>query len=154
MFNPLIKVSDMDEKFVKVEVLIDTTSPEQLESLNMLLNTIGKEPAAPAAPAAPAEVEKPQGKRSSRAAAKQPEPAQAPESSPAAEAPAEEDPKPAAGEGKVEYKIEEVREKLKEKVNDHREAIKAKLTELGAPNVSSLDPAKYGEFMDFLNSCE
>lgn len=49
-----------------------------------------------------------------------------------------------------QLKIEDVRAKLAEKVNDHREAIKDKLTELGAKNVTSLATDKYQEFLDFL----
>lgn len=48
--------------------------------------------------------------------------------------------------------IEEVREMLTKKVNEHREAIKQKLTELGAPSVTKLDPSKYDELYNFLNS--
>lgn len=49
-------------------------------------------------------------------------------------------------------KVEDVRALLSEKVDDHRVEIKKKLTELGAPNVSALNPEKYGEFMEFLKS--
>jgi len=48
--------------------------------------------------------------------------------------------------------IESVRAVLATKVNDHREAIKNKLNELGAPSVTKLDPSKYQEMYDFLNS--
>ena len=48
--------------------------------------------------------------------------------------------------------IEDVRAALASKVNDHREAIKAKLDELGAPSVTKLDPSKYEEMYNFLNS--
>lgn len=48
--------------------------------------------------------------------------------------------------------IEDVRGMLAKKVNEHRDAIKEKLTELGAPSVTKLDPAKYDEMYDFLNS--
>lgn len=58
---------------------------------------------------------------------------------------------PAPAESKV-IKVEEVRALLAEKVDDHRKEIKAKLTELGAPNVSALDPGKYAEFVEFLNT--
>ena len=47
--------------------------------------------------------------------------------------------------------IEEVRALLVTKVNDHREVIKQKLEELGAPSVSKLDPSKYDEMFNFLN---
>lgn len=48
--------------------------------------------------------------------------------------------------------IEDVRGMLVKKVNDHREVIKQKLNELGAPSVTKLDPAKYDEMYDFLTS--
>lgn len=48
--------------------------------------------------------------------------------------------------------IEDVRAALASKVNDHRDAIKAKLDELGAPSVTKLDPSKYEEMHKFLNS--
>lgn len=46
--------------------------------------------------------------------------------------------------------IEDVRGMLSKKVNDHREVIKQKLNELGAPSVTKLDPAKYDEMYNFL----
>lgn len=58
---------------------------------------------------------------------------------------------PTAQSSKVEYKIEDVRSSLALKVQDHREAIKAMLTKLGAANVTLLDPSKYEEFVTFLN---
>ena len=149
----------MNEQLVKVEVLVDTTNPEQLGALGAFLNTIGgvktpipkenpstadfippqPEPEKPIDPEAP----KPVRKRSSKPAS----PAE-PEV-PAAPAEPEKPAEPAK-----EYTVEEVREKLKEKVSDHREAIKGKLTELGSPNVSSLDPSKYTEFVNFLEGLE
>lgn len=48
--------------------------------------------------------------------------------------------------------IEDVRAALASKVNDHRDSIKAKLDELGAPSVTKLDPSKYEEMHNFLNS--
>lgn len=157
----------MNEKFVKVEVLVDTTNPEQLGALGTFLSTVGgvpvpipvkkpngatadfippqPEPEKPAEPESP----KPARKRSPKPAAPaEPEKPAEPET-PAAPTEPE---KPA--EPEKEYKVEEVREKLKEKVSEHREEIKAKLTELGAPNVSSLDPSKYTEFVNFLEGLE
>lgn len=57
-------------------------------------------------------------------------------------------------EGEAEesdIKIEDVRALLAKKVNDNRDAIKAKLTELGANNVTSLESSNYPKFMEFLN---
>lgn len=46
--------------------------------------------------------------------------------------------------------VEDVRAMLAQKVNAHRDVIKQKLNELGAPSVTKLDPAKYDEMYDFL----
>lgn len=48
--------------------------------------------------------------------------------------------------------IEDVRGMLAKKVNEHRDVIKQKLNELGAPSVTRLDPAKYDEMYNFLES--
>ena len=48
--------------------------------------------------------------------------------------------------------IEDVRGMLAKKVNEHRDVIKQKLNELGAPSVTKLDPAKYDEVYNFLES--
>ena len=48
--------------------------------------------------------------------------------------------------------IEDVRKMLAQKVNEHRDVIKQKLNELGAPSVTKLDPAKYDEMFNFLKA--
>lgn len=48
--------------------------------------------------------------------------------------------------------INDVREVVAKKAAAHRTEMKAKLKQLGADNVTKLDPAKYGEFLTFLNS--
>lgn len=48
--------------------------------------------------------------------------------------------------------IEDVRGMLAKKVNEHRDVIKQKLNELGVPSVTKLDPAKYDEMYNFLES--
>lgn len=53
-----------------------------------------------------------------------------------------------------EIKISDLRTLLSKKVDEHRDDIKAKLTELGAKNVTTLDEAKYEEFYTFLKSLE
>ncbi len=50
------------------------------------------------------------------------------------------------------FKIEDVRKALTEKVQGHRDAIKAELTKLGASNVTLLDPSKYEIFINFLTA--
>ena len=49
-----------------------------------------------------------------------------------------------------EIKISDLRTLLSKKVDEHRDDIKAKLTELGAKNVTTLDESKYEEFHNFL----
>lgn len=48
--------------------------------------------------------------------------------------------------------IEDVRAMLAKKVNEHRDSIKQKLNDLGAPSVTKLDPSKYDEMYNFLAS--
>ena len=48
--------------------------------------------------------------------------------------------------------IEDVRKMLAQKVNEHRDVIKQKLNEFGAPSVTKLDPSKYDEMYNFLES--
>ena len=94
-------------------------------------------PSAPAAPAAPAKPEEPK-KPSAPAVAPAPT---KPAATPAPSAPA------ASSASKT---IEDVRAELAKKVNDHRDVIKNKLIELGAPSVTKLDPSKYDEMYNFL----
>lgn len=46
--------------------------------------------------------------------------------------------------------IQDIRTLLASKVDNHREAIRAKLTELGARNVTGLDAQNYDSFYEFL----
>lgn len=80
-----------------------------------------------------------------------------PETKPAPVAPAPVAPAtaaPAAPAKPASISIDEVRAVLVNKVNAHREEIKNKLTELGAPSVTKLDPSKYEEMLNFLNSLD
>ena len=47
-----------------------------------------------------------------------------------------------------------MRKALASKVANHRAEIKDKLDEFGAPSVTKLDPAKYQEMLDYLNSLD
>lgn len=71
-------------------------------------------------------------------------------------APAKPTPQPAApaapAASSASKSIEDVRGMLAKKVNEHRDVIKQKLNELGAPSVTKLDPAKYDEMYNFLES--
>ena len=48
--------------------------------------------------------------------------------------------------------IDDVRKVVASKAAAHRNEVKAKLTELGAKNVTTLDPSKYQELVDYLNT--
>lgn len=64
-----------------------------------------------------------------------------------------EKPAPAPDPKKVEepaVSIQDIRTLLASKVDNHREAIRAKLTELGAKNVTGLDARNYDAFYEFL----
>jgi hypothetical protein len=76
---------------------------------------------------------------------------EAPKAETKKEEPKEEPKKETPNKEESGIKIEDVRALLAKKVNDNRAEIKAKLTELGANNVTSLDSSKYQEFTDFLN---
>ncbi len=92
--------------------------------------------------------------------ASQPAPAPAPKPQAPAAAPAQTqsaaEPAPSApaapAASSASKNIEDVRGMLAKKVNEHRDVIKQKLNELGAPSVTKLDPAKYDEMYNFLES--
>lgn len=92
-------------------------------------------PSAPAAPAPAKPTPQPAAPAQTQSAAK-----------PAPSAPAA----PAASS--ASKSIEDVRGMLAKKVIEHRDIIKQKLNELGAPSVTRLDPAKYDEMYNFLES--
>lgn len=58
--------------------------------------------------------------------------------------------KPASEAPASTITIEDVRKALSEKVNAHRNEIKDKLTELGAPSVTKLSQDKYQDMYNFL----
>ena len=128
-------------KLIEVKFSVDTENPQEVQNLiEVLQGFIGEK-------TEPVKKEVPK-----KAAPKKETPAK--KEAPKKEAPAKEEaPKEAAKEESTsDVKIEDVRALLAKKVNDHRTEIKAKLTELGANNVTSLDKAKYPEFTEFLNS--
>lgn len=132
---------------VKIEAHVDVTNPAQVEALNTFLKSLGgeKQPCETKA-ALPAKNQKAAAKAAKDVEVKDAE-VVAPET-PAAQAAAEEAP---AENAEAQIKIEDVRALLSKKVGNHRDAIKEKLTALGANNVTSLDKGKYQEFVDFLN---
>lgn len=121
---------------ISVEVSVNLSENTQKFLTSLFGNAIA--PSAPAAPAKPAPAKptpQPAAHAQTQSAAK-----------PAPSAPAA----PAASS--ASKNIEDVRGMLAEKVNEHRDEIKQKLNELGAPSVTKLDPAKYDEMYNFLES--
>ena len=121
---------------IKVSVDVNIHLSEKTEQF--ILGLFSSKPANVAQPAAPAA--KPESK-----------PASKPE--PAANA-AKSESKPANTAPSDNVSIEDVREALSKKVATHRNEIKEKLTELGAPSVTKLDKSKYSNMLDFLNSLD
>lgn len=121
---------------IKIEVSVKLNLSEDVKNFVASLVSNSSKSAAPATTAKPA-------------------PAPAKPAAKPAPAPA----KPAAlaakpAEDKAEVSIEDVRKALASKVANHRAEIKDKLDEFGAPSVTKLDPAKYQEMLDYLNSLD
>ena len=128
----------MDIK-VNIELSLNSATQDFIKSILGNFNTTTPKSAAALVPAPkPASKPKP-------TPAPAPKPAPAPVSEPAPESEVETAVDP-------DVTIEDVRAALSEKVNTHRDEIKAKLTELGAASVTRLDPSKYQEMYDFCKS--
>lgn len=123
---------------IKVSVDVNIHLSEKTEQF--ILGLFGGKSVNNAQPAAQAA--KPASKPESKPASKPAAPAAKPESKPADTAPSD------------NVSIEDVREALSKKVATHRNEIKEKLTELGAPSVTKLDKSKYSNILDFLNSLD
>lgn len=131
---------------VEVSVNLSENTQNFIKSLfgNAIAPSAPAAPAAKPAPAAPAAPAKP------APAKPTPQPA-APAQTQSAAKPAPSAPAAPAASS-ASKNIEDVRGMLAEKVNEHRDEIKQKLNELGAPSVTKLDPAKYDEMYNFLES--
>lgn len=130
---------------ISVEVSVNLSENTQKFLTSLFGNAI-----APSAPVASASKPAP-------AAPAKPAPAK-PTPQPVAPAPTKPTATPAPGApaaqaaSSASKSIEDVRALLAKKVNEHRDVIKQKLNELGAPSVTKLDPAKYDEMFNFLES--
>lgn len=144
----------MESIKISVEVSVNLSESTQDFIKSLFAATVSKPAmpveAKPAAPAAPVEAKlevKPEAKPAAPAA-----PVEAkPEAKPAVPA-ASVEAKPVVEPTAPAVSIEDVRQELVKKVNAHREEIKAKLTEFGAPSVTKLDPSKYADMYNFLTS--
>lgn len=83
-----------------------------------------------------------------------PAPAPAPSPAPAPEKTEEPEPMPMGANSSLgsdpAVSIQDIRTLLASKVDNNREAIRAKLTEMGARNVTGLDAQNYDAFYEFL----
>lgn len=136
---------------VEVSVNLSENTQKFLTSLFATGVPSGAQVAASVSKPAPAALAKP------APAKPTPQPAAPAQTQSAAEpAPSAPTPKPAApaapAASSASKNIEDVRGMLAKKVNEHRDVIKQKLNELGAPSVTKLDPAKYDEMYNFLES--
>lgn len=157
------------ETVINIKVTVEL--PEWLKALTEKLMSNGiqasvkqeatEQPAAPEAPAKPAA--KPASKPAApaqkpEAPAKPAAPAAKPKMSlgkPAATAAKPAAPaKPADDEPENELTINDVRELLKQKFEGNAATIKAKLLDLGAENMTKLDPSHYQEMYDFLSELD
>ena len=135
---------------IKLNVQLNDLSEKSIELLSRLLSSISGCPKG--AVVTGTQVEK-QSKEEKLAPAPKPVAEKPVAEKPVAEKPVAEKPvaeKPV--ESKQSIGIEDVRKVLAQKVNDHRDTIKQKLNELGAPSVTKLAPEKYKEMFDFLKS--
>ena len=123
---------------ISVEVSVNLSENTQNFIKSLFGNAIAPSAPAPTAPAKPAPT-KPT-----------PQPAAPAQTQSAAEPAPSAPAAPAASS--ASKSIEDVRGMLAKRVNEHRDVIKQKLNELGAPSVTRLDPAKYDEMYNFLES--
>lgn len=130
---------------ISVEVSVNLSENTQKFLTSLFGNAI-----APSAPAAPASKPAPTAPAKPAPAKPTPQPA-APAQTQSAAKPAPSAPAAPAASS-ASKSIEDVRAMLAKKVNEHRDVIKQKLNELGAPSVTKLDPAKYDEMYNFLES--
>lgn len=124
---------------ISVEVSVNLSENTQNFIKSLFGGAIVTAPAKPVSQPAPAQVPKPQASAAAPAPTK-------PAATPAPGAPA------AQAASSASKSIEDVRKMLAQKVNEHRDVIKQKLNEFGAPSVTKLDPSKYDEMYNFLES--
>lgn len=130
---------------ISVEVSVNLSENTQKFLTSLFGNAI-----APSAPAASVSKPAPAALAKPAPAKPTPQPAAPAQTQSAAEPAPSAPAAPAASS--ASKSIEDVRRMLAKKVNEHRDVIKQKLNELGAPSVTKLDPAKYDEMYNFLES--
>ena len=124
---------------MKVEIKFEANLEEtqDLEMVRKICQVIGANPVTVKKPAPAQDVKKP-----------------APAPAPAPKKTEEPEPMPMDANSSLgsdpAVSIQDIRTLLASKVDNHRETIRAKLTELGARNVTGLDTRNYDSFYEFL----
>lgn len=138
---------------IKISVEVSVNLSENTQNfIKSLFGNVTTSVAAPAQKTAPVAPAKPAPQTAQTTQAPKPQaPAAAPAQTKSAAVPAPGAPA-AQAVSSASKSIEDVRAMLAKKVNEHRDVIKQKLNELGAPSVTKLDPAKYDEMYNFLES--
>ena len=121
----------------EVKITIDLTNVEQRKLLNALFDLMGN--------------------NEKKSETKQEAPAEAPEKAKTNVRETKAKEKATKGADKPTTKeaaitINDIRRLVSQKAATHRHELKAKLTELGAKNVTTLDKAKYTEFAEYLTA--
>lgn len=131
---------------MKVEIKFEANleEPQDLEMARKICQVIGSNPVT----VKTTDVKKPAPAQDGKKPAPAPAPAPAPRKS--------EEPEPMPMDANSSLgsdpavSIQDIRTLLASKVDNHRETIRAKLTELGAKNVTGLDARNYDAFYEFL----
>lgn len=131
---------------MKVEIKFETNLEEtqDLEMVRKICQVIGANPVT----VKTTDVKKPVPAQDVKKPAPAPAPAPAPEKTEESE-PMPMDANSSLGSDPA-VSIQDIRTLLASKVDNHRETIRAKLTELGAKNVTGLDARNYDAFYEFL----
>ena len=144
---------------IQINLELDSNKPNELKIVAKMLLELAGAPTISEAPEAASDQQeslKEEAAPKKRASRAKPEPEQDVEASEAEEPKAEETKTEEAEEPKAEaaseegIKLDDLRASLSLKVKSHRDEIKAKLTELGASNLTTLDAGKYADMNDFL----
>ena len=137
----------MDAIKISVEVSVDLSENTQSFIKSLLNGTIAATTQKPASVASA----NPESKPTSAQSPKPQTPAAAPAPTKSVATPAPGAPA-AQAVSSASKSIEDVRKMLVQKVNEHRDVIKQKLNEFGAPSVTKLNPSKYDDMYNFLNT--
>lgn len=129
----------MNEIKISVDLNVQLSESTK-EFINKAISTLLGATSSPAPAPAPAPAPKTEKPAQAAVASKTEKPATV--AAPAAQASA----------AKTELTINDVRSIVASKAATHRNEIKSKLAELGAQNVTTLDPSNYQVFVDYLKS--